>query len=135
MASQPPSTDTNSYATPNRLWAEQLAAGLALFIGILIFMALFHPTMLSSGAKVLGPNDLDAYGWVSIVGIFLQVLIHELGTILVAWRMKLVLRFRIFGFGPMPPRSLKTNRAVRGQMPWSAWPARSQAPCFPGFSQ
>jgi Zn-dependent protease len=72
---------------------------MALLIAILVFMAVFHPAVLSAGAKVLGPDDLDAYGWASIVGIFLQVVIHELGTILVAWRMKLVLRYRLFGFG------------------------------------
>jgi Zn-dependent protease len=73
--------------------------GLALLVGILIFMALFHASMLSAGAKVLGPDDLDAYGWVSVVGIVLQVVIHELGTIVVAWWMKLPIRFRFFGFG------------------------------------
>jgi Zn-dependent protease len=86
-------------ATPARLWAEQLAIGMALFIGILIFMALFHPRLLSVGAAVLGPNDADAYGWMSALGIFLQIVVHELGTLLVAWRMKLPIRFRFFGFG------------------------------------
>jgi Zn-dependent protease len=62
-------------------------------------MSLFHAPMLSSGVAVLGPNDLDAYGWVSVVGIFLQVVIHELGTIVVAWRLKLPVRLRFFGFG------------------------------------
>ena len=99
MASESAKTNATTFPSPSRLWAEQLAAGLALLIGILIFMALFHPAKLSAGAKVLGPDDLDAYGWVSVLGIFLQVIIHELGTILVAWRMKLVLRYRIFGFG------------------------------------
>ena len=73
--------------------------GLALLIGIMTFMAIFHSAMLSAGAEVLGPNDLDAYGWVSILGIFLQVVVHELGTIVVAWRLKLPLHFRFFGFG------------------------------------
>ena len=41
----------------------------------------------------------DAYGWASVLGIFLQVVIHELGTILVAWRLKLPVRLRFFGFG------------------------------------
>jgi Zn-dependent protease len=85
--------------SPDRLWAEQLAMGMALLVGILIFMAIFHAPMLSAGAKVLGPNDLDAYGWVSVVGIVLQVVIHELGTIVVASRLKLPVRFRFFGFG------------------------------------
>jgi len=73
--------------------------GLALLLGILIFMALFHPVLLSSGGEILGPNDLDAYGWMSVLGIFLHVVIHELGTIFAAWRLKLPLRWRIFGFG------------------------------------
>jgi Zn-dependent protease len=99
MASEPAKSVPTSYPSPDRLWAEQLAIGLALLIGILIFMALFHAPMLSAGAEVLGPNDLDAYGWASVVGIFLQVLVHELGTILVAWRLKLPLKLRYFGFG------------------------------------
>jgi Zn-dependent protease len=62
-------------------------------------MALFHPKRLSVGGAVFGPNDMDAYGWMSLLGIFLQVVIHELGTILVAWRLKLPVRLRFFGFG------------------------------------
>ncbi len=73
--------------------------GMAVLFGILIFMALFHPKMLSAGGEVLGPNDLDAYGWASVAGIILQVVIHELGTILAAWRLKLPVRLRFFGFG------------------------------------
>jgi Zn-dependent protease len=99
MASDPQQSVSTSYQTPNRLWAEQLAIGMALLIVILIFLAIFHSPLLTAGAEVLGPNDLDAYGWVSVVGIFLQVVIHEMGTLLVAWRMKLPLRFRFFGFG------------------------------------
>jgi Zn-dependent protease len=88
-----------SYPSPDRLWAEQLAIGSGLLVAVLIFMAIFHAKMLSSGAEVLGPNDLDAYGWASIVGIVLQVVVHELGTILMAWRLKLPIRLRFFGFG------------------------------------
>jgi Zn-dependent protease len=88
-----------SAPTANRLWAEQLAMGMALLIVLLIFMALVHPQQLSVGAEVLGPNDLDAYGWISALGIFLQIVIHELGTIVTAWRWKLPIRFRFFGFG------------------------------------
>ena len=73
--------------------------GLALLVGILIFMAIFHASMLSAGAAVLGPNDLDAYGWASVIGIVLQVVIHELGTIAVAWWLKLPISIRFFGFG------------------------------------
>jgi hypothetical protein len=88
-----------SFASPNRLWAEQLAFGMGLLMAILIFLALFHTKLLSAGMEVLGPNDLDAYGWVSVLGIFLQVVVHELGTLGVAWWMKLPLHFRFFGFG------------------------------------
>src|SRR5471032_3358767 len=95
MASEPEKSVTIPSPSPDRLWAEQLAMGMAL----LIFMALFHVKMLSAGGEILGPNDLDAYGWVSVLGIFLQVLIHELGTILMAWRLKLPVRLRFFGFG------------------------------------
>jgi Zn-dependent protease len=92
-------TPVPTYQTPGRLWAEQLAAGTALLLGILIFLALFHTTVLSNGMKVLGPDDLDAYGWASVLGIFLQVFVHELGTLAIAWWMRLPLRFRFFGFG------------------------------------
>ena len=85
--------------SPDRLWAEQLAMGMALLMGILIFMALFHPKLLSVGGMVLGPNDIDAYGWMPALGILLQVVIHELGTIVAAWRLKLPVRLRFFGFG------------------------------------
>jgi Zn-dependent protease len=99
MASEPANIVSTPYVSPNRLWAEQLAVGLGLLVAILIFMAIFHTKMLSAGAEILGPNDLDAYGWASVLGIFLQVVIHELGTIVVAWRMKLPVRLRYFGFG------------------------------------
>jgi hypothetical protein len=85
--------------SPDRLWAEQLAIGLALLVGILVFMAVFHAPMLVAGAKILGPNDLEAYGWVSVLGIFLQVVVHELGTIVTAWWLKLPVRLCFFGFG------------------------------------
>jgi len=99
MASEPEKSVANAYPSPDRLWAEQLAMGMALLIGLLIFMALFHAKMLSVGGQVLGPNDMDAYGWMSVLGIFLQVVIHELGAIVVAWRMKLPVQLRFFGFG------------------------------------
>jgi hypothetical protein len=88
-----------TFATPNRLWAEQLAFGTAALLAILIFLALFHTSILSDGMKVLGPDDLDAYGWASVIGIFLQVVIHEAGTLGMAWWMRLPLKFRFFGFG------------------------------------
>ena len=73
--------------------------GMALFLGILIFMAVVHPEMLSVGAQVLGPNYLGVYGWASIVGIILQVVVHEVGTLVTARRMGLPLHYRFFGFG------------------------------------
>jgi Zn-dependent protease len=99
MDSAPQKFVPTSTPPPARIWGEQLAMGMALLMVILIFMAVFHSKLLSSGAEILGPNDLDAYGWVSVIGIFLQVIIHELGTIVVAWRWKLPLRLRYFGFG------------------------------------
>jgi hypothetical protein len=99
MAREPEKSVSTPSPSPNRLWAEQLAMGMALLIGILIFMALFHPHKLSVGGMVFGPNDIDAYGWKSALGIFLLVVIHELGTILAAWWLKLPVRFRFFGFG------------------------------------
>jgi Zn-dependent protease len=95
----PDSSTPTSYATPDRLWAEQLAIGLGLFVAVLIFLAMFHTKMLSSGMAVFGPNYISAYGWASVLGIFLQVVVHELGTLIVAWRMKLPIRFRFFGLG------------------------------------
>lgn len=85
--------------SPNRLWAEQLAYGTALLLTVLIFLALFHNAILADGLKVLGPDDLDAYGWASLIGIFLQIVIHEAGTLGLAWWMRLPLKFRFFGFG------------------------------------
>jgi len=99
MAREPEKSVSTPSPSPDRLWAEQLAMGMALLMGILIFMALFHPKLLSVGGMVLGPNDIDAYGWMSVLGIFLQVVIHELGTIVAAWRLKLPVRLRFFGFG------------------------------------
>lgn len=83
----------------DRLWAEQLAMGMALLVGILIFLAIFHAQILSVGAEVLGPNYLGVYGWASVVGIVLQVVVHELGTLVTARRMGLPLHYRFFGFG------------------------------------
>jgi hypothetical protein len=55
--------------------------GLALLVGLLIFMAWKHPKLLSAGVEVLGPNDMEAYGVASIVGILVQLAVHELGSI------------------------------------------------------
>jgi len=85
--------------SPDRLWAEQLAIGMALLIGLLTFMALFQTQLLAAGAKVLGPNYLGVYGWASMVGIVLQVIVHELGTLITAKRLGLPLHYRLFGFG------------------------------------
>jgi len=109
MASEPAKSAPNSFPSPDRLWAEQLAMGLALLVLILIFLAIFHASLLSSGAEILGPNDLEAYGWASVLGIFLQVVLHELGTMVVAWRLKLPLKFRFFGFGANATAILETQ--------------------------
>ncbi len=73
--------------------------GMALLVGLLIFMAVFHPATLSIGVGVLGPNYLGVYGWASIVGIILQVIVHEVGTLVTAKRLGLPLHYRFFGFG------------------------------------
>ncbi|HEX4140532.1 MAG TPA: hypothetical protein VHY09_09310 [Candidatus Methylacidiphilales bacterium] len=99
---------------PARLWAEQLAMGLALLVGLLVFMALAHPKMLSAGAEVLGPNDMAAYGVASIVGVVVQVIVHELGSLLALWWMKVPVKLRFFGFGATATASLE-------QVPRNVW--------------
>ena len=97
----PPSQPTAATPSlsPDRLWAEQLAIGLALLVGLLIFMAIFHAPTLSTGAQIFGPNYVDAYGWASFLVIVLQVVLHEVGTLVAAWWMGVPLRFRFFFFG------------------------------------
>jgi Zn-dependent protease len=97
-STQPPS--------PSRLWAEQLAMGLALLVGLLIFMAVAHPKLLQGGAEILGPNDMAAYGVASIVGVVVQILVHELGSIFALWRMKVPVKLRFFGLGATATASL-----------------------------
>jgi hypothetical protein len=104
MALESHSTPT---ASPDRLWAEQLAVAMALLIAVLVFLAVFHPPMLTAGMEVLGPNDLDAYGLASVVGVVLQIVVHELGTLVALWRMKVPVRFRFFGFGANATASLE----------------------------
>lgn len=99
MRSEIKKVTPTSFPSPGRVWAEQLAMGMAFFLGVLVFMACFHSDKLSAGAKILGPNYLEAYGWASAIGVLLQLFIHEAGTVLVAWRLKLPLRFRLFPFG------------------------------------
>lgn len=99
MAREPEKTAPVPVISPDRLWAEQLAMGMALLIGLLIFMALFHPTMLSQGVAVLTTGYLPAYGWASAIGVILHLIIHEAGTFFVAWRLKLPFRFRLFPLG------------------------------------
>jgi Zn-dependent protease len=99
--------------SPDRLWAEQLALGMALFLGLLGFMAIYHPKNLSNGAQVLSTGDLAAYGWYSVLGVFFVLLIHELGTLAAARYFQLPLKFRLFPFGvnaaailtPLPRRA------------------------------
>jgi len=82
--------------------------GLAILLGLLIFMALFHEATLESGAKVLGPNYLRAYGWASLIGIVLQVIVHEIGGLVVAKWYRLPLHFRPFGFGANASATLES---------------------------
>jgi len=81
--------------------------GLALLVGILIFMAIFHEPTLAAGASVLGPNYLHLYGISSVVGIVLQILVHEGGSIFALWRLKIPVRLRIFGLGATATASLE----------------------------
>ena len=85
--------------SPARLWAEQLALGLAFLIGLLIFMAFYYPALLSRGGQVLTAGDLAAYGWASVVGVALHLILHEIGALVAAKRFGLPLRFRFFPFG------------------------------------
>jgi Zn-dependent protease len=95
--------------SPDRLWAEQLAMGTALLIAILIFMALFHASTLSVGGQIFGPNYIDAYGWMSVLCIVSLVVIHELASIVVAWALKLPVRFRFLIFGANATAILETQ--------------------------
>ncbi|MDB4793526.1 hypothetical protein OAG63_00730 [Methylacidiphilales bacterium] len=99
MAREPEKAPTPTVVSPDRLWAEQLAIGLGLLMALLIFMACFHPALLSKGVGVLTTGYLPAYGWAAAIGVFLHLVIHEAGTLLVAWGLKLRLHFRLFPFG------------------------------------
>ncbi len=99
MAAEPDSSPTPPPVSADRLWAEQLAMGMAILIGLLVFMALFHWKMLAAGGQIFGPNYLAAYGWASVAGIVLHLVVHEAGTLVVAWRLKLPIHFRFFAFG------------------------------------
>ena len=85
--------------SPDRLWAEQLAIGLGLIVALLSFMAFFHPQLLSVGGKVLAPDDLPGYGWAAAIGVLVQLIFHEAGTLCAARWLGLPLRFRFFPFG------------------------------------
>lgn len=98
MDSSPPPV-APAPVSPDRLWAEQLAIGLGLILALLSFMAFFHPDRLAVGGKVLAPDDLPAYGWAAAIGIVVQLIFHEAGTLLAARLLGLPLRFRFFPFG------------------------------------
>ena len=87
---------------------------MALLVGLLIFMAVVHPAILRAGAEVLGPNDMAAYGVASIVGVALQVVMHELGSVLALWWMRVPVKLRFFGFGATATASLE-------QVPRNVW--------------
>lgn len=114
MSRETDSTAAPAPVSPDRLWAEQLAMGMAILVGLLVFMACFHWSLLSSGGKVLGPNYLAAYGWWSAVGVLVHIVLHEAATLFVAWRLKLPLQFRYFGFGA-------NATAVLEYLPRQAW--------------
>ena len=97
MVSEP--DKSSEPVTPTRLWGEQLAGGMALFIGLLTFMAVYHTKLLSSGGQVLTTGYLTAYGWASVVGVALHFILHEAGSLAAARHFRLPLRFRFFPFG------------------------------------
>jgi hypothetical protein len=93
-------SDSPAPISRDRLWAEQLAMGMGLLLAVLIFLAIFHSSdTLAAGFKIFGPNYLKAYPVGAALGILLQLVVHEAGTLFVAWRLKLPLRFRFFAFG------------------------------------
>jgi len=96
MATQP---EKPTPVSPGRLWAEQLAMGMGLFVALLIFMACFHPQLLSKGVTVLTTGYLPAYGWASAIGVFLHLVVHEIGALLAARKLKLPLQVRWFPLG------------------------------------
>jgi Zn-dependent protease len=99
MATSPAKPSETAIPNSDRLWAEQLAVGLAIFVAVLIFMAFFHPKLLSNGAQVLSTGDLQAYGWASVTGVAFILVIHEVGTLAVARHYKLPLKVRLFPCG------------------------------------
>jgi Zn-dependent protease len=98
MDSRTPAVPAASVSA-DRLWAEQLAMGLALILVVISFLAFAHPALLTAGTRVLAPDDLPAYGWTAVIGVVLQLVVHEGGTLLAAWWLRLPLRFRFFPFG------------------------------------
>jgi Zn-dependent protease len=114
MAREPEKSVSSPPVSSDRLWAEQLAMGMGLLISLLVFMACFHPALLSKGADVLTTGYLPAYGWAAAVGVFLHLVIHEAGTLLVARGLKLPLRFRLFVFGA-------NATAILENLPRQAW--------------
>ena len=115
MATEPTNSSAASVPSADRLWAEQLAAGLAILIGVLIFMAFYHPKLLSTGAQVaLSTGDLVAYGWASVIGVVFLLIIHEIGTLTVAHHFRLPIKFRLFPFGV-------NAAATLGAQPRNVW--------------
>jgi Zn-dependent protease len=114
-----PPAATAAPVSADRLWAEQLATGLALIIALLSFLAFTKPALLTAGAQILGPDDLPAYGWAAAVGVVVQLIFHEGGTLLAARWLGLPVRFRFFPFGAHAtailrhqPRQVGTDTAI-----------------------
>jgi hypothetical protein len=99
MVSEPDKSLPPMNLPPGRIWAEQLAMGMALFVGVLVAMAFYYPKMLQGAVQVLTAGDLAAYGWASVIGVVLHFIVHEAGTLGVARYYRLPLRFRLFPFG------------------------------------
>ena len=99
MPGDPEKPSAEPVPSPARLWAEQLAMGMGMFVAILVFMAFKHPAQLSAGSEVLSTGNLSAYGWQSAVFVLLHFIIHEGASLVAARRFGLPLRFRLFPFG------------------------------------
>ena len=92
---------------------------MALFLAVLIFMAIAHPARLREGTEVITGGDMVAYGWLAAVGIVGQMILHEIFSLLAAKVRGVPLRIRWFPFGvnaaaslTAAPRNIWTDAVV-----------------------
>ncbi len=88
--------------------------GLGMFLAVLIFMAFTDPKDLSTAGEVVTFGYLWVYGWASIVGVALMLVLHEVGSLLVARHFKVPLRIYYFPFGV-------NAAAALSRQPRNAW--------------